>query len=766
MMDLEQFRKIYSDYRLAEARAKSAQYSSWDYSSHRFTMRSAAPKEQLYTRIETLVPRPPDGSKLSVTTLGNPLSGGITSSLAGKDYRDTSSKFITYGNLFGHEGLDSDEIDLIKQTMNSLNATIFTESVKSLNDSTKSPGLILSETVIQFMQAAISSLYNLRASIQENDQNAFLKSGLDLQRLSTNPVLTQKALPQNATKILQGLCINLKSQLEIFSRSEEVVSVNDAIDDVQNLNADTALEMDNQNAAINDNSTKAQQVIDPLARRIDQKEDADIKKINVKDVEKVNVFLSDFAQAVTNGTTSSTATAQPALQTSLSGDKSSWKDNQQKQEQAIVTNPQLLSPNFEAGPNAPILPEKSLAPPGYKPVDFNADVQSAETVRDSKDALNNSSECQQSGEIPSNVPQVSKEGIKSNFVGETKESQAFGNYKIPKELDGIFTALVNAEWANQSEIFKKLLPIPGVLEFIVNVPAQSNSAKSFFYMKEGDARRRFLTALQKNPNPFNDRIVFIKSGLSTAQNYESYNKSAIEAMAGIGSGIPKGRGRPRKRERSELKEHSYVGSGIIPAVLGNTTLSTEEVLAKHGCDVIYDMTLLRSPLPTHMNEALDMVSSGEFTRLKKKYNYDEVFHSAIKVNSSILIEKNAHGVNVAIYAPYPAEEEVVVSRLFGNPDMTIKNLLGRTKDTMGERFYTYNAFSNNCQLFISTILKSNGLMKPEYANFIYQDMTELLKDLREAAPLALPLIDATTAALGIKQKIDAYNEYNKAKSNS
>ena len=756
-MDLEQFRKIYSDYRLAEARAKSAQYSSWDYSAHRFTMRSAPPKEELYTRKETLVPRPPDGSKLNVTTYGNPLTGGITSNLAGKDYRDTSSKFVTYANLFGHEDLDSSEIDIIKQTMNSLNATIFTENVKSLADSTKTPGLILSESVVQFMQASITTLYNIRDAISQNDQATFVKSGLDLQRLATNQVLSQRSLPENTTKLLQGLILTVKTQLEIFSKSEEVESVQDAILDVQNLNTDAAQDVFNQNIAINENSTKPQQVLDPLARRIEQIDDANIKKINTRDVESVNVFLSDFARAITNGTLSSSTPTPPVLQTSLIGDKTSFQNK---------PLPENLSPNIAPNPAVPaVLPTKDA--------NLNADVASSETVRDAKDALIEGQECSADATIPSNVtPPTATTSTNANFVGksadETKTDKA--GMVVPEKFKDVFIKFANMDWPAQRQLLVKFINTPNVMEYLSTVDLEAldiqPTSKNFLYIPKKE-RAIFLSAFSKDPNFFSDGIVFNKEGVSKGNSYVKENGPVLAAMEKIrsGSGIPKGRGRPRKRERSELKDHQYVGSGIIPAVLGDLTLSTDEVLTKHGCDIIYDMTLLRSPLPTHMNDALDMVSSGEFTRLKKKYNFDEVFHSAIKVNSTILIEKNAHGINVAMYKPYPAQEEVVVSRLFGKPDMTIKNLLGRTKDVMGDKFYTYNAFGNNCQLFISTLLKANGLMKPEYANFIYQDMTELLKDLTTSAPLALPLINATTAALGIKQKIDAYNEYNKKQDN-
>jgi hypothetical protein len=218
-------------------------------------------------------------------------------------------------------------------------------------------------------------------------------------------------------------------------------------------------------------------------------------------------------------------------------------------------------------------------------------------------------------------------------------------------------------------------------------------------------------------------------------------------------------GKPRKKKLDILS-----GSGFIPVVFGgNNTETTDKNLAEFGGEVIYDMKILRSPLPKHMDEALDLITGNDFSKLKQKYHFDQIFHLAVMVTTPkgpLLIEKNAHGINVAKYIQYPSEELSIASRRFGKPDFTVGSLILNTQKAMGDKFYTYSAFGNNCQNFIFNLLRSNGLMTLEYANFVSQDMTELLKELNSTNPQAVPVINAVTGALGIKQRYEDYIKNN------
>lgn len=257
------------------------------------------------------------------------------------------------------------------------------------------------------------------------------------------------------------------------------------------------------------------------------------------------------------------------------------------------------------------------------------------------------------------------------------------------------------------------------------------------------------------------------------------NQDAMDDLEDLSTGNGKPRGKKRKyssksSQLHDLKEQAIkprkkrldilTGSGFIPVVFGTDNIqTTDRNLSEFKDEIIYDMKILRSPLPTHMDEALDLITRGEFSKLKQKYHFDQVFHLAVMVTTpkgDLLIEKNAHGVNIAKFKPYPSEEMSVVSRRFGKPDFTLGSLVLNTQKALGDKFFSYNAFGNNCQNFIFNLLRSNGLMTLEYANFVSQDMTELLKDLNASNPQAIPIINTITGALGMKQRYEDYLQNN------
>jgi hypothetical protein len=56
-------------------------------------------------------------------------------------------------------------------------------------------------------------------------------------------------------------------------------------------------------------------------------------------------------------------------------------------------------------------------------------------------------------------------------------------------------------------------------------------------------------------------------------------------------------------------------------------------------------------------------------------------------------------------------------------------MMNKTKQRMGQRFYKYDASSNNCQDFIVSILKANGIGDEQDISFVKQNTEFLFKNL-------------------------------------
>lgn len=122
----------------------------------------------------------------------------------------------------------------------------------------------------------------------------------------------------------------------------------------------------------------------------------------------------------------------------------------------------------------------------------------------------------------------------------------------------------------------------------------------------------------------------------------------------------------------------------------------------------------------------------------------------IQVNK-IIIEKN----EVVTIEPLSQSASIkpttefftVPSHLLQN--ITLDILINNTKKYMGDkRFYDYEAFTNNCQMFIESILKANNLYTEQAGDFLMQKIEGLHNDLNNTGFSYVPKVVKKITDLG------------------
>jgi hypothetical protein len=161
--------------------------------------------------------------------------------------------------------------------------------------------------------------------------------------------------------------------------------------------------------------------------------------------------------------------------------------------------------------------------------------------------------------------------------------------------------------------------------------------------------------------------------------------------------------------------------------------SAKEILSKYGSLDINSIMIYRTPIQSAISQLLNVISLGKFDKLKKKYNFDELFHLALIVNVSgrnIIIEKN-EVVNISFNYQTTNKTQTMNVNL-ENQKMNINDMLTKTLNRIGpNKFFVYDSFSQNCQVFIRDILETNNLYSDDINNFVFQDVSELMKELPE-----------------------------------
>lgn len=153
--------------------------------------------------------------------------------------------------------------------------------------------------------------------------------------------------------------------------------------------------------------------------------------------------------------------------------------------------------------------------------------------------------------------------------------------------------------------------------------------------------------------------------------------------------------------------------------------SVRKFLLEQGNSKITSMMVRRDPIGAPLNTVLNLISLGKWNELRTKYGYDKLFHLGLEftiASSKYVIEKN-EVINIAPAKATTKDTQTYPIQLNGTT--TLNTLLPKAQKSMGDKYFTYSAFENNCQDFILAILRSNGLGDSGSTAFIKQDLQKV-----------------------------------------
>ena len=873
-MDLDQFRKIYSDYRLAESRTKANQYKTWDYSAQHSLMRPPLDKrqydpradkpEELYHRVDKFVQMERPREQLSHLSPG--IIGGITSRLSGKDFRDTTSKFATYGELFNHVPYVPDVLNIVKQMLTPMQTSIFVESINSINANEKSPGLLLATTIIEFVKKMTSTLLSTKDALENNDRRLYKDSLNRIEMLAKDQAYT--TLPSKAAELLARLAdvvltLNNEKQ-DNFDEADTSVTAPDIRENATATAEDVLL----QNELNQQNSIRAQTQLGAIQSRL--QESRQLEGINGKDYELgATVLLAVFAdlkgqvtgpteapmplrseatsaaksstiKTINTDTKTSTKTepeslldllrkvlakdkeaqkgddddeegddddagdasqqpGQPGPQQTQQAATQQTQQTQQAPPAATPQGPTMIVPNNAAMvPTQPtpaqLVPIVNPGEPPQAPVDPTAQAATPEAA-----AVEPTAAVQPAAPpaVPTLVPQAAVVPPPATIVPPTAAvvpQAEIATDAPPLDADiAAVTDIIGKPWKEQWPILSLIKADKLPTMYAMTTNKHANAPKTSIFYVKGAKRMQVYSALMSLK--IKDDVQFTQEGIrkegtdkttyeklqlvlnptgqaaqpstqteqdiiQTPSGQTTFRPPRVErtetrsASMGPPTGKKRGKGRPSKRDREdEAIDESKKARVQLPSSLSSFALpaqvsSSPDILDLHKNDIVTSITVKRSPIPQFMEDLFESLSSGTWSQLKKKHGFDSFFHLAAVINDDILIEKNSNGINVAIYKPYESEEIKVPSKLLGK--FTLGEMVEKVKKEMGQDFYTYHPFENNCQNFMFRFLKVSKALTPQIAEFVSQPIENLVKDLPAHFP---PLVKAAADLYGVVQPL-------------
>ena len=205
------------------------------------------------------------------------------------------------------------------------------------------------------------------------------------------------------------------------------------------------------------------------------------------------------------------------------------------------------------------------------------------------------------------------------------------------------------------------------------------------------------------------------------------------------------------------KAYDYVSNKVSSAFdyikksvsITDYSTTTKALLDQYGHLPIVQIVIRREPVDIALELALQGVSSGKWLELKKKYGFDIFFHLSMVVTIGGAVQRVMKSGRVRTSPKKLAIEKLSVVSINENvditPDMetldvpitssfTIKDMFDKAREKYGDtRFFSYSALgNNNCQNFIQMILEVERLYTEPVKNFVFQDITQLVKELPES----------------------------------
>lgn len=201
----------------------------------------------------------------------------------------------------------------------------------------------------------------------------------------------------------------------------------------------------------------------------------------------------------------------------------------------------------------------------------------------------------------------------------------------------------------------------------------------------------------------------------------------------------------------------------LPQVKLQLTTPAQDTLNKIGNQPISRIQIKRFPVAAFIESFFQLITAGQWGQVKQKYGYDNFYHLALVLyyKSGQSFQMNIRGFvgddMMGGFEPIaPNEFRFTIEKLeliniqrstsikpntdyldvpLNGKTITLNEMINRTRTMMGdEKFFTYDAFTNNCQVFVKNLLQSVGLLTPQAMSFLFQPVDKLIKELPGYTP--------------------------------
>ena len=160
----------------------------------------------------------------------------------------------------------------------------------------------------------------------------------------------------------------------------------------------------------------------------------------------------------------------------------------------------------------------------------------------------------------------------------------------------------------------------------------------------------------------------------------------------------------------------------------------KRLLKKYGNQKIIGLRIGRRPINPLIEKAFNIISGGQWEKLRKQYYFDKLFHLFLIITlddgTVISFEKN-DTVTMTENDSRCSLADVECKELeYPVGSLTLNDLVKKPLEKMGQyNYFVYDGFKANCQMFLRSVLQTFNLYSSKVNNFVYQDITKIIEKL-------------------------------------
>jgi hypothetical protein len=191
---------------------------------------------------------------------------------------------------------------------------------------------------------------------------------------------------------------------------------------------------------------------------------------------------------------------------------------------------------------------------------------------------------------------------------------------------------------------------------------------------------------------------------------------------------------PNSDLRSKIPANITQAAAQFTEKFVNTKMppNSQKWLNENANSYLTGVTIKRAPVSRAITGFLNAVAGGRLNKKASEMGYDSLFHLSVVITFEDESERpqTAQLEKLERVSFSSRISEAPNTETFDFPKVgydKIGDIVKKWQANMGDNFYKYDSFKNNCQSFILGFLKAADLLSPAAEKFVNQHADELLK---------------------------------------